>query len=514
MSERNGMNSSAPYRPSLRQQAGFGLLETLAGILVFVLLAVLGSRAYKHVVQGQKAARQVKSMTDLVTNTAEDLSRLGVSVLTRSGSGYLKWSEPELVGEGPLHYRFKIVPSPEMGGQKDEKVAGLMVEAGTYDDGTFVPTRSFAALIAPHMGSMNEKNEVSTQEEREREAQFFASLRQKIDQTQKQAVSENARYLNSFSCYDKGECCGFMKEYLANPSIVPTDGLKEKCWYRCALEGNTKVKDWNKTCRYDMCQLAKWKSKTDCCEAINSGNCLPGSLCASVCLDCVGENGSGCPLPKCTDWVWNDLVDCETGDYCNGDAIPSDPLAGVGNVKGICQLEVCQGIKSECENRVTSCCKNYYIPDRAGYGSDPKIAALCKTVTSQNERCSSQLEAGFYNLHCSNSGELQMVQYNGKWYCGNKNWNEFCNAVKGCGYIPPPSNGPGNPALCIPFPFAWTDKPWQDPNPPPPASMGGMGPGMGGGNVLGPASLLGGSSSKRNSTNRNGGGFSSWGGRE
>lgn len=494
-------------------QSGFGLLETLAGILVFVLLVVLGTRAFKHVVQGQKAARQVKSMTDVVINTAEELSRLGVSVLSRPGSSYLEWSDPEPVGDGPLHFRFKIVPRPEVGGQTDDKVAGLIVEAGTYEGGAFSPSRTFAALIAPHMGSMNEDGELSTEEERARESAFYASLRQRITATQDKAVGDNSKYLNTYSCYDKGECCGFMREYLANPEVVPTDGLKEKCWYRCALEGDTRVKDWNRTCRYDMCRLAKWKTKDDCCEAINSGNCLPGSLCASVCLDCVGENGSGCPWPKCTDWVWNDIVDCESGSYCNGEALGNEQVAGVGNVKGICKLEACQGIHNECQNRVVSCCKHYYIPDKAGEWTEPTIAALCRETTPQSECCSSRLESGFYNLYCSNAGELLMVQYQGKWYCGNKNWNEFCNVARGCGYIPPPSGAPSNPALCIPFPYAWTNKPWEDPNPPPPTSVGGP-PGGGGGMPLPPASLNKGNSGSRSPFNRVGGGFGSWGGRE
>src|SRR4051812_26934365 len=98
------------------RQSGFGLLETMMGLVVFVLIAFIGTKAFKGVVANQKEASQVKALTDAVTVTAERLSALSVSVLTESGSKYLAWSEPAAIGSGEYQYRFRTFPNPTIQG--------------------------------------------------------------------------------------------------------------------------------------------------------------------------------------------------------------------------------------------------------------------------------------------------------------------------------------------------------------------------------------------------------------
>src|SRR5688500_1105676 len=82
-------------------EAGFGLMETLTGLLVFVVLALLATKGFRAVVENHKEANQVKALTDAVASTVEQLSSLTVSALTGPGSPHLAWGQPKALGNGP-----------------------------------------------------------------------------------------------------------------------------------------------------------------------------------------------------------------------------------------------------------------------------------------------------------------------------------------------------------------------------------------------------------------------------
>jgi hypothetical protein len=247
------------YPPGL-PESGVGLLEALAGLIVFVILAIVGTKAFNGVVANQKETAQVKALTDAVMTTAEGLSSLTVAVLTEPGSKYLQWSEPAVIGSGEYLFRFRTFPKPSISGVQDASVVGLEVETGNLGGGAFIPSRSFATLIAPHLNSRGKMGQVSTKAERDAEASFYSGLQAQIKSVAGSVVTVNQLKLNSFSCYDKGQCCGYMREYLLNPSLDPADGLDEKCHYRCATAGDVKIKEWNAACGTDFCALAPWKS--------------------------------------------------------------------------------------------------------------------------------------------------------------------------------------------------------------------------------------------------------------
>lgn len=497
-------------------QKGFGLLEVLTALLVFVLLVYVGSRAFRGVVQNHKAANQVSTMNDLVSSTAEELSAIGVQVLTRPGSAYLQWSKPALVGHGPMHYRYRIVPRPTVAGKTDSSVAGLQLEAGTLENGKFTPNRNFAALVSPHMASLNADGGVTTEAERQLEAQFYASLRQQISNTVKKAPAQSETYLNSYSCYDKGECCDYMRRYMADTSLRPKDGLDQKCHHRCALSGDVTMETWKRSCGTDFCRLAPWKTKAQCCEAINEGKCLPGSLCAQVCVGCVGENGSGCPWPKCNIFHWNDYIDCAKGTLCDGSPIPDGDIPGWGYVKGICKLPSCQTLNGDCGMQTRqNCCVDYW--GKLAVGEKPLDRDLiCGQITKRSDCCNMTMGIGHFEFKCGGDGTMQAVLHEGVLYCRHSEWDKYCAVQRGCpAYFDPKFSGSNGNSVCVPAPpGGWKTSPYDDPTPVAIPPGGGWNGGNGGGVNLPPASIGSGFKNSRLPTNRAGGGFNSWGGRE
>jgi len=501
--------ANSPW-PFLAQQ-GFGLLEVLTAILVFVLLAYVGTRAFHGVVDNHRAANQVSTMNDLVTATAEELSAIGVSVLTQGGSKYLQWSEPAVVGHGPMYYRYRIVPKPMVGSGPDSSMAGLQLEAGDYAGGKFTMNRTFAALVAPHLASLNGDGRVSTEEEQEKEEDFYAALQKRIQANLKTSKDSSALFVNSYSCYDKGECCGYMKAYMTNQKLNPQDGLDEKCHYRCALAGDVPMKDWKRACGVDFCSLAPWKNQTDCCTAINDGNCPPGSLCAQICVDCVGEDGSNCPLPKCDIFLWNDFFDCKNGTFCDGSELPDGDIPGWGNVKGICKLPTCQTLSSDCNAwKVPSCCTEYWNKLASGDTPSPQ-AQVCGGISQKSDCCGVAVTQGFWQFQCDAAGNATAMLSNGTWYCPKPEWNKYCQVQKGCAspYVAPNALKWGQG--CAATPGNLPPTPYQDPNPSGGFPSGGLGSGT---TPKSPASIGAGINGSRVPTTRVGGGFGSWGGSE
>ncbi len=502
--------------PLLAQQ-GFGLLEVLTAILVFVLIAYVATRAFHNVVDNHRAANQVTHMTDLVSSTAEELSAIGVAVLTQSGSSYLQWTKPTMVGRGPMYYRYRIVPKPTVGGSSDSTLAGLQLEAGTLTGGKFTGNRTFAALIAPHMASLNSDGKVSTEQERKLEAAFYAGLQKGMKSTLSSNPSQSQNFVNSYSCYDKGECCGFMKAFMADTSLKPTDGLNQKCHHRCALSGDVPMATWQKSCGVNFCSLAPWRTKSQCCDAINSGHCLPGSLCARICVECVGENGSTCPLPKCDGGLWNDLIDCKNGAFCDGSALPESDVPGWGYVAGICKLPTCQTLSNECtEWKPKSCCGGYWGKIAQGEAPDPGTQ-ICATISKRSECCDVNISSFFWNFRCGSDGKIMVMQNGGTWYCAEHKWDKYCAVQLGCSEpsIPPGSNSGSGVVPCVKPPPNLPVTPWQDPFPKP--SSGGNFFGGGGGSgpmPTSPPSIGNGFNNSRSPFNRGGGGFGSFGGRE
>ena len=68
--------------------------------------------------------------------------------------------------------------------------------------------------------------QASTQAERDEEAAFYARNQDRIAALSARVVAENQDKLNSFSCYNKNECCDFMREYFANPALPPPTGSR------------------------------------------------------------------------------------------------------------------------------------------------------------------------------------------------------------------------------------------------------------------------------------------------
>lgn len=457
-----------PVRWRSQGQTGFGLVETLAGLVVFVLLAMMGTKAYRGVVANHKESDQVKRLTDAVAQTAELLSGYTMKVLAGPGSRYLEWSEPVKIGDGPQHFRYRIVPSPSVGGKADTGLVGLEVEAGNLEGGALHAERTFATLIPPNAGKGPAGNP-GTQAEREAEADFYRGLKARIAALTEDVVDDNQTRLNTFSCYDKGQCCGFMREFFANPTIVPQDGLREKCMYRCALAGDVPMDEWRRACGVDFCGVAPWRTKQDCCRAIDAGECPNGSVCARVCLECVGEDGSTCKPPVCDGGWFNDIFDCANNQLCNGDPIPEGDIAGWGNVREICKVPACQGLGSDCGISQWVCCKDYWEPLARGQTPDPRLG-LCAQISSQQACCEAQNRRGHFDISCTAGGEADGVQYNGTWYCADKVFtggvDQYCAIYGACrqptSYVKPP--GPD----CPEWNRLMVHDPWHNPDPPPP----------------------------------------------
>lgn len=504
------MKPNAPIR-----QAGFGLLETLTGLLVFVLLALIGTKAYHGVVSNQKESAQVKALTDAVTQVAEKLSALSVSSLTGAGSPYLQWSQPAAIGSGEYLFRYHVVPRPVINGSQDTSTVGLEVEIGPATrPGGFQAARLFATLIAPHLASKDRLGQVSTQEERDAEAAFHASNEARIANVDAQAKTDNQARLNSYSCYEPGQCCGFMKDFFGDPTMQPADGLNEKCYYRCAMSGNVGVKTWNKECGTDFCSIAPWKTKEDCCSAIQTGECKSGSVCANVCIDCVGEDGSTCGPPVCLDFKWNDYFDCKTNTFCDGSPLTSGIIPGWGDVQSLCGLKECAGIQSECQNRVPSCCYDYWSKVTLGQTPDPK-AEICQSISKASDCCTADMGIlDWDHIKCGTDGKAITAhnKIDGKWYCHltGPGWDAACGYAKNCPATYTPGGAPGG-GVCPAWSGTPISGPWQPtyPQPPPP---GGFPPPPGG--IGGPKISTGSGGGIRVPSIRGGGVFGSFGGRE
>ena len=112
-------------------------------------------------------------------------------------------------GQGPRHFRYRIVPRPLVGGKADTTLVGLEVEAGPMQDGVLKATRTFATLIPPAFGKGG-LGKSSTEAERAAEAAFFQAHKAGIAALTAGVVPENQEKLNAFNCYRPDECCGFM----------------------------------------------------------------------------------------------------------------------------------------------------------------------------------------------------------------------------------------------------------------------------------------------------------------
>lgn len=447
-----------------RTDAGFGLLETLAGLLVFVILLIVGAKAYRNVVANHKEASEVKALTDAVAMTAEKLSGLTLQTLAGPGSPHLAWSTPLAVGSGQYHYRFRIVPRPSVRGVQDTTVVGLEVEAGSMKSGAFVASRSFATLIPPNLSARGAMGLVSTKAERDAEAAFHSGLVARIADLTVRVVSENTDRLNSFNCYDKGQCCDFMRRYFADPTILPVDGLEEKCHYRCALGGDVSRQEWRDACGMDFCTVAPWKTKDDCCRAIADGSCKPGSVCARVCVDCIGEDGSSCGAAVCDGGWWNDFFDCKNESFCDGSPLPDGMVEGWGDVKSMCRTQQCQAVPSECQAKTWICCTEYWGELNAGRTPNPG-AAVCAKISTQAECCNWEAKIGNFTLYCGTDGRVISARndQDGQWYCGlnGDGWDTECSFAKGCPTTYRPAGAPTGGCT------AWTGpamkNPWMDP---------------------------------------------------
>lgn len=460
--------SGRPDGPAGSGERGFGLLETLAGLIVFVILVLVGTKAYRNVVANHKAADQVKSLTDAVATIAEQLSGLSLTVLAGAGSTYLEWSDPVKVGPGPVHFRYRTVPRPSIGAVVDTTLVGLEVEAGILANGAFVASRNFATLIPPAIGRSG-PGQTSSEKERQEEAAFFADLKLRIAALTSEVVVDNQARLNTYSCYDRGQCCGFMREYFANPAIRPDDGLKEKCLYRCALGGNVSMPEWRESCGMDFCALAPWKTKADCCTAISTGNCPVGSVCARVCVDCVGENGSGCTEPICDGGWFNDFFNCADNTFCDGTALPAGEVPNWGIVRELCKIPACAGLTSDCGISQWVCCKDYWEPLARGETPNPKTG-ICAQISSQAACCEAQNRRGHWDISCTSDGRSNGARYGGTWYCADGIFREgidqWCSIYRECRQPTYYTNPPGPD--CPEWTRGMMTDPWQDPDPPPP----------------------------------------------
>lgn len=497
----------------MKSQRGLGVLETLTGLLVLMLVVLMGTKAYKNVVANHKEAAHVKGLTDAVTVTAEKLGGLTLAVLAGPGSPHLAWSEPAMVGMGPYHYRYRIVPSPKVGGKPDTAVVGLEVEAGVLEGGIFTASRTFATLIPPNLSSKGALGSVSTKVERDAEESFHNVLLARIDDLTERVVPENQRNLNSFSCYDPGQCCGFMRKYFGDLGIAAEDGLEEKCLYRCATGGDVSVARWNEACGMDFCAVSPWKGKPDCCKAIADGSCKTGSVCARICIECFGVDGSTCGPPPCEPYYWNDLFDCERGTYCDGSPLPDGDVPGWGNVKAWCKQPECRSIVTTCSERVADCCENYWRPLKAGQPI-PLAFEVCAKITSHQDCCNWMPRMGHWNLHCGTDGRLKAAQIvaNGQWYCSypTPNWDGNCAMMQGCGSTVAPPGSPGGGCQ------SWTGPPYESPwvDPITGVSPGGVQVGDKGGTPGGKISTGGNGGGGRTGSARDGDGGEGSGGRE
>lgn len=496
-------------------ESGFGLLESLSGLLVFVILVLVGTKAYHNVVANHREANQVKALTDAVADISEKLGTMSVSSLTQAGSSYLEWSQPRPVGAGFEYFRYRVVPKPTVSGISDTTVAGLELETGKLSGRVLVPTRSFATLISPHFSSRNSKGEVSTELERKAEADFHASLVRSISDLTGSVVLENQARLNSFNCYDPKQCCAFMGAFFADPTLRAEDGLGEKCLYRCALAGNVRMSEWRSGCGTDFCSLSSWKTSADCCASILAGTCPSGSACANACLDCVGEDGSGCLTTDCSDYHFQQFVDCGNGSFCDGSPLPDGITPGYGDIKAKCRQPGCASSTGDCGERMPTCCDEYWNYTARGEAIEDPKAALCAVISRKEECCKWDVKIGWWEFACNTDGTVRAAKYGGNntWYCGDfttPGWDGFCASNKGC---PSTFQPPGAPAGgCGNWNGPRLEDPWEDPYTgrlPPGATMI---PISGGGGSGTPLIEAGGKS--RTPSTRDGGGSGLAGGRE
>jgi hypothetical protein len=258
-----------------------------------------------------------------------------------------------------------------------------------------------------------------------------------------------------------------MESYFKDQKVPHEDGISQKCHHRCAMAGNVSVKEWNAACGRDFCAIAPWRTKEQCCAAIAKGECKAGTICASICIDCVGEDGSTCKTTNanCNDGYFNDFFDCAKGTLCNGEPLP-DYVPEWGNVKAMCKTAKCAAIPNGCSEMAFSCCNGFYGRDLAGL---PIWAGtqVCKDLIDKGGCCNTQIGQGYYNFTCSSDGKMLTATYynKGVTLCGpppGSDWDKYCLVNKGC---PSTFTTPGSTGGCGSWAGYPTESPWKDPDP-------------------------------------------------
>ena len=372
---------------SKRFQAGFGLLETLAGLVVFMILAAAGTKAFKSIITNQRETAQVKALTDAVTVTAERLSAQSVASLTAPGSAYLQWSEPEKIGSGEYWFRFRTIPHPRISGAIDTAVVGLEVEVGALAGSEFTMGRSFATLIAPHLSSKDKLGQVSTALERSAEAAFYSGLQARLKKVADASKPQNQLKLNSYNCYEKEQCCPFMDRFFADPSMRPDDGMDEKCLYRCALGGAVTVKEWNGACGKDFCDVAPWKTKESCCAAIQAGECAAGQRLRPGLHRMRGRRRHHLRPSQMRGLLVQRFRGLRQRPDVRRKRHSQRSGAGLGRFRATCaKTRLAPRSNPNAIGRALTCCIEYWGVLNTG-GTPRPEAEICKTISRQSECC-------------------------------------------------------------------------------------------------------------------------------
>ena len=273
-------------------QLGIGLLEVVISVIVFMLFVVLGSKSYRVVSEQHKEAKAIESLSNSIRNTSEGLSAKAIAELADPVNGFTDWSKFEKAGHGGRSFRYRVIPDPLVDGAPGTEVMGLEIEFGKMVDGNFRLEGTHSTLIAPSLAKLALQVDPKVEEAMKASETAYKQQRYKIDKIKKVSLEKNPTYLNSLNCYELDRCCTLIRDWAAKgfQNLDLTDGLAEKCEYRCLSSGSTSIEEINSNCGVDLCDAAGWQKASDC------ENKFPeGSFQDVLCDQCVGGGGcTGC----------------------------------------------------------------------------------------------------------------------------------------------------------------------------------------------------------------------------
>lgn len=475
---------------SFETQAGFSVLEGLAGLLVLVVLAFLASKGFSLVKNNNQEGSRLKSAKEIAVVTAEALGSRPYVELQALNGGFGNWSQPLPIpaprtgnGASGFFFRYRLTPDPAVPGENAfttnadlrnaiasaDTLLGLRIETGRLEGGVFTSRESYATLVSPQR-TQTESNQGSAQA---RENDLYRQLMQNIRLTKSSAGQNNPNYLNPSNCYDPGECCGFLSRQFNGETVgVPTDGLDEKCYHRC-YAGNMNFSQTMDQCGI-ACSDPALDSRSECCAKFRAGECGPGTRCAMVCRRCANiQYWSVCNERRADECLlqhdWRDNIDCARGTWCDGGPLPTTHewygAPNTGDILNECQKPACQTNNCYEPGDVGICCERYWRQwvrfngDERRIEITSRLRRYCRNSTRLEQCCDWNFAYNWDGVVCAPGGRVEAVLDNQVWRCARTEELDQCQQTRFCRTtvrdprfsgtcidIPPPPRAPDGPS--------------------------------------------------------------------